>query len=78
MRLYGCDDDTVYMQRTASGEAVLFEDIDTLVICHGSQPNDSLLKEIADLTEVYLIGDALASRTAEEAVYEGLKIASAL
>lgn len=78
MRLYGCDDDTVYMQHTASGEPVLFEDVDSLVICHGTQPNNCLFEEISDLAEVYMIGDALASRTAEEAVYEGLKIASTL
>ena len=33
------------------------------------------LDEIKDLTEVHLIGDALAARTAEEAVFEGLNVA---
>jgi hypothetical protein len=30
------------------------------------------------VNEVYLIGDCLAPRTAEEAVFEGLKVAMAL
>ncbi|WP_417788791.1 FAD-dependent oxidoreductase [Terasakiella pusilla] len=78
MRLFGCDDDTVYMQHTASNEAVLFEGIDTLVLSQGHLPNDDLKDQIADLCEVHLIGDALVARTAEEAVFEGLKTAWAL
>lgn len=72
-RLYGCDDSTVYLQHTASGEPMLVEGIDTLVLCQGHQPVDDLADEIADLAEVRRIGDCLAPRTAEEAIYEGLK-----
>lgn len=75
MRLYGCDDDSVYMQHTASGEPVILEDVDTLILCQGHQPESSLADEIRDLAEVRLVGDALAVRTAEEAVFEGLKAA---
>lgn len=75
MRLFGCDDETVYMQHTASGEAQLFEGIDTLVLCQGHHPVDELSDQIKDLAEVHVIGDALAVRTAEEAVYDGLKLA---
>ncbi|MBD9678983.1 FAD-dependent oxidoreductase [Pseudomonas sp. PDM18] len=72
-RLYGVDDSTVYLQHTASGEPMLVENIDTLVLCQGHQPVDDLADEIADLAEVRRIGDCLAPRTAEEAIYEGLK-----
>ncbi|MCP8465119.1 FAD-dependent oxidoreductase [Pseudomonas sp. ZM23] len=72
-RLYGCDDSTVYLQHTASGEPMLVEGIDTLVLCQGHQPVDDLADEIAGLAQVQRIGDCLAPRTAEEAIYEGLK-----
>lgn len=74
-RLYGCDDSTVYMQHTASGEPIMFEDIDTLVLCQGHQPVDTLGAELQGLVEFRRIGDCLAPRTAEEAIYEGLKVA---
>jgi NADPH-dependent 2,4-dienoyl-CoA reductase/sulfur reductase-like enzyme len=74
-RLYGCDDNTVYLQHTASGEPMLFENIDTLVLCQGHQPVDTLGAELQGLVEFRRIGDCLAPRTAEEAIYEGLKVA---
>ncbi len=77
-RLYGCDDSTVYMQHTASGEPMLFEEIDTLVLCQGHQPVDGLAGELQGLVECHRIGDCLAPRTAEEAIYEGLKVAWAI
>ena len=75
MRLYGCDDDTVFMQHTASGEAVVYDNIDTLVLSHGHISNTALVNEIRGLCETHLIGDALTARTAEEAVFDGLKVA---
>ncbi|MCB2254186.1 FAD-dependent oxidoreductase [Pseudomonas chlororaphis] len=74
-RLYGCDDNTVYLQHTASGEPMLLEDVDTLVLCQGHQPLDSLGAELQGQVEFHRIGDCLAPRTAEEAIYEGLKVA---
>lgn len=78
MRLHGCDDDTVYMQHIVSGDAVEFADIHSLVLCQGHLPDDALANQISDLTTVHLVGDALAARTAEEAVYDGLKTAWSL
>lgn len=75
MRLFGCDDDTVYMQHTASGDAVLHDGVDTLILSQGHLPVSAIADEIKDLTEVHLIGDALAARTAEEAVFDGLNVA---
>lgn len=77
-RLYGCDDSSVYLQHTASGEAMVFENIDTLVLCQGHQPLDTLADEISHLAPLYRVGDCLAPRTAEEAIYEGLKVAANL
>ncbi|WP_097303153.1 oxidoreductase [Pseudomonas chlororaphis] len=74
-RLYGCDDNTVYLQHTASGEPMLMENVDSLVLCQGHQPVDSLASELQGLVEIQRIGDCLAPRTAEEAIYEGLKVA---
>ena len=74
-RLYGCDDSTVYLQHTASGEPMLLENIDSLVLCQGHQVVDTLGDELQGLVEFRRIGDCLAPRTAEEAIYEGLKVA---
>jgi pyruvate/2-oxoglutarate dehydrogenase complex dihydrolipoamide dehydrogenase (E3) component len=74
MRLYGSDEDSVYLQHIASGEAVVLEGVNTLVLCTGHVPVDDLNESLADLpVEVRLIGDAAAPRTAEEAVYEGFR-----
>lgn len=74
-RLYGCDDSTVYLQHSASGEPMLLENIDSLVLCQGHQSVDTLGAELAGLVPFERIGDCLAPRTAEEAIYEGLKVA---
>lgn len=74
-RLYGVAGGTVYLQHTASGTAIETE-ADTVVLCLGHRPDDGLRAELADLpVEVVTIGDAMAARTAEEAVFEGLKAA---
>ncbi|WP_160288586.1 oxidoreductase [Pseudomonas knackmussii] len=72
-RLYGCDDSSVYLQHTASGEPMIVEDIDTLVLCQGHEPVDELAEQLEGLVEFRRIGDCLAPRTVEEAIYEGLK-----
>ncbi|MEB3881501.1 oxidoreductase, partial [Pseudomonas guariconensis] len=77
-RLYGCDDNTVYLLHTASGEPMIFEEIDTLVLCLGHQPVDTLAEELAGLVQVRRIGDCLAPRTVEEAIHDGLTVAWAL
>lgn len=73
-RLYGTDATTVYMEHCASGEPIIFEDIDTLVLAQGHARVADLETELDGFPgEVYVIGDALTPRTAEEAVLEGLK-----
>jgi 2,4-dienoyl-CoA reductase-like NADH-dependent reductase (Old Yellow Enzyme family)/pyruvate/2-oxoglutarate dehydrogenase complex dihydrolipoamide dehydrogenase (E3) component len=80
-RLYGTDGTTVFMQHTASGEPMVFDDIDTIVLCHGHAPDTSLESTLGYAVvggdepgrQLIAIGDCMAPRTAEEAVYEGLK-----
>jgi 2,4-dienoyl-CoA reductase-like NADH-dependent reductase (Old Yellow Enzyme family)/thioredoxin reductase len=77
MRLYGSDSDSVYLQHLSSGEAVVIDKVDTLVLCMGHTPVDELSDELQALDiEAHIIGDAASPRTAEEAVYEGLKVAA--
>jgi hypothetical protein len=74
MRLYGAEDRTAYFLHTAAQEAVILEDVDTLVLACPNSPADELADGIRSLgLELHMIGDCLAPRTAEEAVYEGLK-----
>ncbi len=77
MRLYGADATSAYFLHTAAQEPVVLEDVDTIVLACPNAPEDSLT-ETAQAFEHYLIGDCLAARTAEEAVYEGLKAGMAV
>lgn len=78
-RIFGADGGTVYAQHTVSGEPILFEDMDMLVLCFGHKPADDLKRELAGLAcEVEMIGDCLSPRTAEEAVFEGLRVGARL
>lgn len=78
-RLYGADADTVYLQHTASEAPILIEGVDTLVLAQGHEAEATLLDELEDYEgDVFAAGDCLAGRTAEEAVYEGMKAAWAL
>lgn len=75
-RLFGADGDTVYFQHTTSGEAIVCENMDTLVIAQGHQSVVTLEQDLAETDmEVHLVGDCLSPRSAEEAVYEGLMVA---
>lgn len=78
-RIYGLDGDTAYFQHIASGEPLIFEGVDTLVLAQGHQPVAELETELAGLpVPLHLVGDCLAPRSAEEAVLEGLRVATAL
>lgn len=78
-RVFGTDSGTVYFQHTGSREPIIFEDMDMLVLCHGHRPFDKLKADLRGLDiPVHLVGDCLAPRTAEEAVYEGLKVGASI
>ncbi|HEX3066283.1 MAG TPA: FAD-dependent oxidoreductase [Dongiaceae bacterium] len=77
MRLFGIEDRTAYFLHTPSQESLVLEDVDTVVAVYPGAPNDALADDCRRLRiPVHLIGDALAPRTAEEAVFEGLKAAT--
>ena len=79
VRLYGADDDAVYLEHTVSGEAVVLEGVTGLVLAQGHESRSTLASELAELdVEVHAIGDCVAPRTVEEAVLEGLQTAAAL
>ena len=78
-RLYGVDADTVYLQHTANGEAVLCEGVDTPYAALGQEPDMTLENVLRDFDgEIHVIGDCLGARTVEEAVLEGLKAGTAV
>ncbi|WP_395685324.1 FAD-dependent oxidoreductase [Aestuariivirga sp.] len=74
LRLYGADDRTAYFVHTPSREAVVLEDVDTIVLNVPNLQEDGLASDLAELgIPCHLAGDALSPRTAEEAVYEGMQ-----
>ena len=78
-RLFGTAGDTVYLQHTASRAAVEVEGIDTVVLCLGHRPVEAMSEALERMgIETHMAGDCLAPRTAEEAVFEGLKAGCAV
>ncbi|MFF2113905.1 oxidoreductase [Rhodococcus koreensis] len=79
VRLYGADEDTVYLQNTLTAQPVLVDDVAGLVLALGHRQNDSLLRELQTLgTPVHAIGDCMSPRTVEEATLDGLRVASGI
>lgn len=79
MRLYGFDGAAAYFLHTAAQEPVTMEEVDTVVLACPNRPLDALANELEGaVPELHVIGDALSPRTAEEAVYEGLKAGAAV
>lgn len=75
-RLFGADDDTVYLVNTLTGEPIILDDVDGLVLALGHQQNDSLYTELETAGVQFTgIGDCMAPRTVEEATLEGLRAA---
>ena len=75
MRLFGADADTVYMQHVMTGDAILHEDTDTLVLAYGHEAELGLYNALeGKIDDLHAIGDCVSPRTAEEAVLEGLKV----
>ncbi len=74
-RFYGGVDGSAFFQHITGGEAIVCEDVDTIVSCYASQSNRDCdwIEDIEGL-EVSSIGDAISPRTVEEAVLEGLQL----
>lgn len=72
-RLFGADEDTVYLQDTLTEEPIVQEGVDTLVLSLGHCAEDDLETKLIEAGVAHVaIGDCVVPRTAEEAVYEGL------
>ena len=79
MRLAGAADHAAYFLHTAAQEPVVLEGVDTVVLAVPNHPEDGLAASVARLgIECHIIGDCLSPRTAEEAVYEGMKAGEAV
>ena len=73
-QIYGADEDTVYLRHSASGEPIICEGVDSLVLAQGHAPETGLEQALAESgLPLFLAGDCLAPRSAEEAVLEGLE-----
>ncbi len=73
-RLFGADAESVYLQCTTSGEAIILDEIDMIVTAPGHQSVTGLADALEAWDgEVLMAGDCLSPRTCEEAVLEGLK-----
>ncbi len=73
VRLFGVDEDAVYLQHIMNDEPVICEGVDTLVLCQGHNPLTTMEVLVRRLgVEHHLVGDCVSPRTAEEAVLEGL------
>jgi len=78
-RLFGAAGDTIYMQHTTSGEPIILDKVDTLVLSQGHESVSALEEELDDWPgEIHVIGDAASPRTAEEAVLEGLRVGATI
>jgi hypothetical protein len=60
-----------------TGAVVELPEVSAIVLATGHTSNDSLFDELVGrVAQVKIIGDALAPRTAEEAVLDGLRVAA--
>ncbi|MFT4234423.1 MAG: FAD-dependent oxidoreductase [Microbacterium sp.] len=79
LSIFGADSGTVYFQHIITRDAVVLEDVDTLVLASGMRRHDPLAQELRDFgPALHLVGDCLTPRTAEEAIYDGFRAAMAV
>ena len=72
-RLFGADRTTAYLVHSVTGEPIVCEEVDTVVLALGHAAETKLEQELADVgLPMHLVGDCLSPRTAEEAIYEGM------
>ena len=75
LRLFGADEGTAYFTDTLTGDPVQLPDTDTIVLALGHKAQCSLERELVSSgMEVLTIGDCVAPRTAEEAIFEGFSV----
>ncbi|MGW0812984.1 oxidoreductase [Streptomyces viridiviolaceus] len=81
VRLYGVDSDTGYLQHTLTEDPVLLEDVAGVVLAQGHAPLadlDPAGSGVVPADRVFPVGDCVTPRTVEEAVLDGLTVASGL
>jgi 2,4-dienoyl-CoA reductase-like NADH-dependent reductase (Old Yellow Enzyme family)/thioredoxin reductase len=77
VRPYGADDDTLYLQHVLTESPVIIEGISATVLACGHQAASALLTGLEEQGMPAIgAGDCLAPRSVEEAVLEGLAVAS--
>jgi pyruvate/2-oxoglutarate dehydrogenase complex dihydrolipoamide dehydrogenase (E3) component len=78
VRLFGVDEDSVYLQHELTEERVVVNEVSALVLACGHEAVSELRNELdgGDL-ELVSVGDCVTPRSVEEAVLEGLVAASA-
>lgn len=71
-QLFGVDADTAYLRHAVTGDPILCEGIETIVLAHGAASRTDLEHALTGSgIRTILAGDCLSPRSAEEAVYEG-------
>ncbi|HUY61656.1 MAG TPA: FAD-dependent oxidoreductase [Candidatus Dormibacteraeota bacterium] len=79
LRLFGVDDENVYLQHVLTEEPVVEEGVSGVVLACGHESAAELLTSLQNRGIPALgVGDCLAPRTVEEAVLEGLVTGSAV
>ncbi|GHB28570.1 oxidoreductase [Streptomyces viridiviolaceus] len=81
VRLCGVDSDTGYLQHTLTEDPVLLEDVAGVVLAQGHAPLadlDPVGSGVVPADHVFPVGDRVTPRTVEEAVLDGLTVASGL
>jgi len=73
---YGAVEGAAYFRHMSAGDAIVCENVDTVVSCYAPRANRDCdwIEQIEGLS-VFRIGDAIAPRTVEEAVLEGWQLA---
>ena len=73
--MHVADDEVIYFHHASSGDAIMIEGVETLVLSQGHDSVNTLKDALKDIElAVHIIGDALTPRTVEEAVLDGLKL----
>ena len=79
VRLFGVDEDSVYLQHVLTGEPVILEGVSSLVLALGHDADSALLSSLEGSGRAVAgVGDCLAPRSVEEAVLEGLQVGSTI
>lgn len=74
VRFYGAVEGSAFFQHMTGGAAIVCDNVDTIVSCYAAEASRECnwIEQIGGIN-VIKVGDALAPRTVEEAMLEGLK-----